>query len=183
VRDPLGSTDELQTRLDRVVREAMGIAASEPSPIEKVREHEVFLLRSHRALVGDRYIAAQRIVRDWLLEQDSVAAAATREQLLAGGGGTEIEKSLRRSLHLRRSGDVLFVLAPYCMSGSLATTHGSPWKYDTHVPLMLMGKGVRPGRFDRPVSTAALAATLARILGVEPPSGSAEDPLTEALLP
>jgi hypothetical protein len=181
LRDPLGSAADVEKRLDQVLREALGIEASEPSPIEKVRGHEVFLRRGHKALQGDRYIEAQRIVRDWLLEQNSVAAAVTREQLLAGGGGTEIDEALRRSFHPRRSGDVLFVLAPYCMTGSLATTHGSPWKYDTHVPLLLMGSGVRPGRFDRPVSTAALASTLARILRIEPPSASVEEPLWEAV--
>jgi len=77
---------------------------------------------------------------------------------------------------------VLFVCAPYCVPGSKGTTHGSPWHYDTHVPLHLLGAGVVPGRqFDRPVSPACLASTAAQLVGCDWPSANVEEPLREAL--
>jgi hypothetical protein len=77
---------------------------------------------------------------------------------------------------------VLFVLAPYCVPGTRGTTHGSPWHYDTHVPLLLLGCGVKNGCHTREVSPAAIASTLSEILGVGHPSASAEQPLREALI-
>jgi hypothetical protein len=80
------------------------------------------------------------------------------------------------------------VLAPYCLPAdkkhpddSRGTTHGSPWQYDTHVPLLLLGAGIRPGQYDRPVSPASIAATIARMVHVDTPPANAELPLNEEL--
>jgi arylsulfatase A-like enzyme len=44
--------------------------------------------------------------------------------------------------------------------------------YDTHIPLMILGPGIRRGRFDRTVLLNDVAPTLATLLGIETPSGS-----------
>jgi arylsulfatase A-like enzyme len=49
------------------------------------------------------------------------------------------------------------------------TTHGSPYWYDRHVPLIFMGPGIRAGRIDGRASTVDLAPTLARVIGVSYP--------------
>ncbi len=157
--------------------------------VSAVIADQVYLNLEHPALAGQRAIAAQRIVRDWLLDQEGVASALTREQLLSGGVATELEQAMRRSFHPRRSGDVLFALQPYYFHGEAGTTHGSPYYYDTHVPLLMLHSdadrpaptGIRPGRFDRRVSPAAIAPTLARLLGIDPPGGCVEEPLREVL--
>jgi arylsulfatase A-like enzyme len=70
---------------------------------------------------------------------------------------------------------------PYWMSGTSGTTHGTPYSYDTHVPLMMMGPGIRPGHQDRPVVLNDLAPTLATLLGIETPSGASGQALSEIL--
>ena len=79
--------------------------------------------------------------------------------------------------------DVL--LEPYWMSASSGTTHGTThgtaYSYDTHIPLMLMGPGIRPGRQDRTVVLNDLAPTLATLLGIETPSGASGRALAEIL--
>jgi hypothetical protein len=99
-----------------------------------------------------------------------------------------LETALRRSFHPRRSGDVLFCLEPYDIEGDVAATHGSPWDYDTHVPLLILEQGnasrpnrVPTGRFNRRVSPACIAPTLADLLHVPPPGGCVEEPLFELL--
>ena len=76
---------------------------------------------------------------------------------------------------------MLFALRPYNVPGAKGTTHGSPWHYDTHIPLLLIGCGIKHGKFDRPVSPACLASTVAELAGVNYPSGNVERPLLEAL--
>jgi len=63
----------------------------------------------------------------------------------------------------------------------VGTTHGSPYHYDTHVPVIFYGAGVRPGRYNRECTPSDIAPTLAAMLGVEPPSNSVGHVLVEAI--
>lgn len=183
-RNPLGSLGTVREKLEARLRQHLPVAPGDKPLVQKVTDNAVYLQQDHPVFQGGdaeyRLELAQRIARDWLLAQPGVAAARTRSELLAGGGGPLAEQ-LRRAFNPQRSGDVLYVLEPYCVSGSRGTTHGSPWHYDTHVPLLLVGCGIRPGRFDRPVSPACLAATVAELVGVNYPSANVESPLHEAL--
>jgi len=64
----------------------------------------------------------------------------------------------------------------------VAATHGSPWQYDTYVPIVFAGAGIKPAMVDRRVHTIDIAPTLAAYLGIKPPSGSQGNPLTEVLV-
>ena len=61
------------------------------------------------------------------------------------------------------------------------TTHQTPYSYDNHVPLIFFGMGIQPGMHYEPVTINDVAPTLAAILGVETPSGSAGRILAEVL--
>jgi predicted AlkP superfamily pyrophosphatase or phosphodiesterase len=91
-------------------------------------------------------------------------------------------KAVARSYYPRLSGDVLVFSAPNSMvdEGSEGTGHGAPWTYDSHVPMLLYGKGIRAGIFGRRVGTPDIAATLAHILRIEQPSGNMGELLREA---
>ncbi|MGH8017199.1 MAG: hypothetical protein ACREIA_02755 [Opitutaceae bacterium] len=54
-------------------------------------------------------------------------------------------------------------------SGAAGSTHGSPWDYDTHVPLIFMGGAEPEGKHSDAVGVVDLAPTLAAMLGVPPP--------------
>ena len=183
-RSPLGKIDEVKAKLEVHLRQQFESAGNSPSKplIQKVEDYQIFLQQDHEFLSGERFAAAQRSVRDWLLAQNDVVAAFTREELVKTGDSKLFEQ-VQRTFHPRRSGDVLFVLAPYCVPGARGTTHGSPWHYDTHVPLLLLGCGVRNGRYTRAVSPACIASTVAELLGVDYPSANAEQPVREALTP
>jgi arylsulfatase A-like enzyme len=85
--------------------------------------------------------------------------------------------------HLRRSGDVITVLEPYWIFPQKGTTHGSPYSYDTHLPVIFMGPGIRPGYYHRMIAMNDIAPTLATLLAVETPSGSVGRVLEEILAP
>ena len=98
-----------------------------------------------------------------------------------------LNRRLQASFHNQRSGDVYLVPEQQWLIGAgnaaevLSSLHGSPWSYDTHVPILLAGPGVRPGDFYREVAPGDIAATLAALLGIKPPTGSTGTPLVEAL--
>jgi arylsulfatase A-like enzyme len=59
------------------------------------------------------------------------------------------------------------------MFAAAGTTHGSLYGYDTHVPVIFMGPGIRPGTYRSEITVNDVAPTLADLLGIETPSGSA----------
>ena len=69
------------------------------------------------------------------------------------------------------------VLRPFYLSSKYptGTTHGTPHSYDTHVPLMIFGPGIRPGVRAEAVTPQALAAIFARALEICPPVTAEED--------
>jgi len=118
----------------------------------------------------------------WLAEQTGILAAYTHTQLTAGVAGDDtVGQTVWRSFHPDRAGDVGVVMKPYhIMYGLTGTTHGSPHAYDTHVPLMVYGPGVKAGVRTDLVRPQATAAILARALGIPPPT-NAEEPVPDGL--
>ena len=89
---------------------------------------------------------------------------------------------LQNGYNQKRSGDLLLVPSPahtdYMNTG---TTHGSPYIYDTHVPLIFYGKGIRRGSTTKPTYIRDIAPTLAVMLGIAFPNGSTGTPIQEVL--
>lgn len=77
----------------------------------------------------------------------------------------------RRSFVPEHSGDLVLILSPFWMSQSTSslTTHGTPWGYDTRVPVVFAGAGITPGRYLVPATPADIAPTLAALLGLTLP--------------
>jgi predicted AlkP superfamily pyrophosphatase or phosphodiesterase len=111
-----------------------------------------------------------------------VAHVYTRTQLLLGQTpGDILSGRVVRSFHARRSGDLEIVFDPYWIRGGSGTTHGTPYSYDSHIPLIFMGPGIEAGRYVRPAALNDLTPTLATLLEIETPSGSAGRPLAEMM--
>lgn len=128
----------------------------------------------------------ERAAAEALLRLPGFAAAFTRSDLLAGRvPDTPIAKMILRSFHARRSGHLLLVQSPawalYHDPTENTAMHGSPYAYDTHVPVVFRGPGVAARRIDRRVAPEDIACTLALYLGVCSPSGSTGEPLLEVL--
>ena len=114
-----------------------------------------------------------------------VADAYTADELQdPGTPDREYLAAYRRTWHDGRSPDVMIRARPmyYITSNRGGTSHGTPYRYDSHVPLVVAGAGIVPGRYQDRVATADLAPTLARILGV-PPGPHDGAVLTRALAP
>jgi predicted AlkP superfamily pyrophosphatase or phosphodiesterase len=122
---------------------------------------------------------------------DGVAAAVSSTALRNGGlPDTALMRSILRNFHPKRSGDIYLVFEPNVFIAdfdglTVASTHGSPWRYDTFVPVMFAGAGVQPPADRKPISRAItpydIAPTLSALLGVKPPSGAIGNPLVEVV--
>jgi arylsulfatase A-like enzyme len=137
------------------------------------------LIEEKKLAAAEVESAAARVVTDY----PGIAAVYTRTQLegsaLTGHQGTLVQRAWNR----QSSGDLYVVQRPYAMFGGNAATHGSPYAYDTNVPLMLMGaRWIRPGPSASYAEVVDLAPTLAVLLETRPPSGSEGRVLTEILV-
>lgn len=129
---------------------------------------------------------AERVAGEAALSLDGVVNYFTRTQLLGGAvPGGPVARRVMNGFNRERSGDVWLITKPLCFfsEGNLPTTHGSAYNYDTHVPVILSGPGVRAGRYNADCTPSDIAPTLAALLGVEPPSNRTSRVLVEALAP
>jgi predicted AlkP superfamily pyrophosphatase or phosphodiesterase len=131
--------------------------------------------------------ALEAAVVDELMKFPGVSLAVSSSALRSGNlPDTELMAAVRHNFHPKRSGDVFIVFEPNWFINDfegliVASTHGSPWNYDTYVPIVFAGAGLEPDIVDRRVLTVDIAATLAAYLGIKPPSGSVGNPLVEVV--
>ncbi len=122
-----------------------------------------------------------------LVKFDGVAAAVSSTALrTASLPDTLLMRAILRNFHPKRSGDIYVVFEPNVFISdfdglTVASTHGSPWRYDTFVPVMFAGSGLKPATISRAITPYDVAPTLADYLGVKPPSGAIGNPLGEIL--
>lgn len=121
----------------------------------------------------------------------SIAAALTKTEgiaLAVGRGGlNDMEKppiyfQIKNNFHPSRSGDIYIVQNPYWFlfeKGAIAVMHGSPWNYDTHVPIIFVGASINACTIQRLVHPVDVAPTIASILGVNSPASSVGEILIE----
>lgn len=115
----------------------------------------------------------------------AVSSAALRRGNLPD---THLYRSVVNNFHSKRSGDIFVVFEPNWFINDfdglvVAATHGSPWQYDTYVPIVFAGAGLPARTVDRKVHTVDIAPTVSLYLGIRAPSGSVGMPMPEVLGP
>ena len=136
--------------------------------------------------LGAKRTDVENAAAAFLLAQNGIADAFTRTQFESGAvQGTHIATLMRRAWNRESSGDLMVITKPfwYFGSGSSGTSHGSPYAYDTNVPLMIMGKRwIKPGYYGQYAEVVDIAPTLANLLRVRPPAGAEGRVLVESLV-
>ncbi len=130
--------------------------------------------------------AMESAVAEAVLTVPGVAHAVPRHLLASGNlDETELMGRVLRSFHPERTGNIMIVHKPYhrIYSGRLSytATHGTPYDYDTHVPVMFAGPGVSNVETGREVGPESIAATLAALLDIDPPAGATGPVLKEVV--
>jgi len=169
--------EELRTRLTE--RFGPGGILLTPRPVDGN------LYFDHAAL-RIRNIEAETVavlIREWALSTGKYQAAYTRAQLLDGRAPGMIGQRVLNGYHPERSGDVVLVFKPYILGVSVksGTTHGSPFGYDTHVPVLFYGPAFKRGRYAGEFFITDIVPTLCAALRVSVPPGSIGKPFVKAL--
>jgi hypothetical protein len=122
-----------------------------------------------------------------MMKFEGVSLALSSTALMNGQvADTDINRLILNSHNPRRSGDVFVVFEPNWFINdfdglTVAVTHGSPWRYDTYVPVIFAGSGLKPQRVYREIETVDVASTLSGFIGTNRPSGARGQVLTEVV--
>jgi predicted AlkP superfamily pyrophosphatase or phosphodiesterase len=178
------SVTSVRTICENALEKRFGRDGQADPIIERIQGRDIHL--NLKALAG-RGLSAELVARtlaDSLLAREEIAYAFTFTRLLSETPGSSVERRIRNSFYPERSGHVVFALKPFYLlsSGSTGAGHGTPYTYDAHVPLILVGPGVRPGVYASEASPVDIAPTLSALLGVEFPVQYAGRVLHEALM-
>jgi predicted AlkP superfamily pyrophosphatase or phosphodiesterase len=159
-------------------------------------DKELILQYAHPYLYLDRDLIAKKklsmaeveeAIAAELVKFDGVAMAVSSTALAQGRfPDTPVLRSILNNYNPRRSGDIFVVFQPHWFINDfdgldVAATHGSPWRYDTFVPVYFAGVGIRPNTVYREIHTIDVAPTLAAVAGTKPPSGARGKVLTEVM--
>jgi len=132
----------------------------------------------------DLAVVSRRVAEE-LRKFPGIDYAVSSQDLRAGAvARTSITNAVLANFHKDRSGDIYVVFEPHWFVAdfdgqSVTGSHGSPWIYDTHVPVIWMGPGIKAGRIGRRVETVDVAPTIAAYLRVRYPSGTRGQVLKE----
>ncbi|QQT27679.1 MULTISPECIES: alkaline phosphatase PafA [Sphingobacterium] len=95
-----------------------------------------------------------------------------------------IRERIINGYNMKRSGVIQIVLEPQWYDGSprsTGTTHGTWTPYDSHIPLIFMGWGIKPGVSNRVVNMTDIAPTISSLLHITEPNGNIGKPILEVL--
>jgi predicted AlkP superfamily pyrophosphatase or phosphodiesterase len=122
---------------------------------------------------------AMEAVLDTIRKVEGVWRVYRKEQLSAAD---PLTRQAFFSHYEGRSGDIKMLGRAYWITSVSTTTHGTGHRYDTRVPVMLYGFGIKKGEYAAPASPIDLAPTIAHLVGVTLPDAMGRV-LAEALLP
>ena len=126
----------------------------------------------------------EREAASYLMTLDGVADAVTASELDSADFTTGMRQVVENGYNWKRSGDVVVIMEPGWIEykakvGKKGTTHGAPYDYDTHVPLIFYGRNIKKGESMRPVFITDIAPTVSALLKIPYPNGTTGNPLSE----
>ena len=168
-RIPGGVIDavSLQARLNAGLQKSLGIS----NLIEAVINNQVYLndtLLEQKAL--QKNILKQQII-DSLLQVPGIANAVDLEKVQEAPVPEFVKNMLVNGYNQKLSGDIQFIYKPQWFEGNdRGTTHDAWNPYDSHIPLLWFGWGIKSGHTNRNVYMSDIAPTLAALLHVQMPN-------------
>lgn len=147
----------------------------------------IYLNRDLISKMGLDQASVEKAVAEEIMKFRGVNLAVSSTALMEGRvPDTGLTRSILNSHNPKRSGDIFIVFEPHWFINdfdglTVASTHGSPWSYDTFVPVIFAGFGLKPQRIFRQIKTIDVALSLSAVAGTKPPSGASGKVLEEVL--
>ncbi len=177
---PAGYLDmgDMQTRFGEFLQYKYGTT----DLVRDLSNYQLFLDHKILANLDIDLEEAQKDIAMELLSYDGIGQVYTGYQMWENEYSEGIPYILQNGYNQKRSGDVLLVPnTGYISYSRTGSTHGSAQIYDTHVPLLLFGKGIKQGSTVNRTEIPDIAPTIAALLGIAFPNGTTGRPIGEVL--
>jgi len=150
--------------------------------IENISNYQIFLNQEKIEALGfNKNTVAQRLA-DEVLSFDKIYKAVTARTLQTTNFTEGIMHALQQGYNPKFSGDVLMIPYPATLNYSRkGTSHGSGYSYDTHVPLIFYGNGIKKGASKKTYKIIDIAPTISNLLKIEAPNGTSGKIIEEVL--
>lgn len=172
------NTGALSEKLKQAVNDKYG----EAEWFERSRGYDLFL---NHDLLKEKKVdlyAMQLFVAQEAMKHTGVYMALTGTDLVRNSYSDLMRGLIQNAYHTKESGDVKLILDPAWQSGRpKGTGHGNAWTYDTHVPVIFYGWGVKKGTSVRKIHITDIAPTISMMLQIRLPNGATGQPIFEAI--
>jgi predicted AlkP superfamily pyrophosphatase or phosphodiesterase len=175
---PAGVLSEtvLETALNGMIEKQFNIKGA----VSDVMNYQVYL--NHELIKGSDEQKIKEAVIETLLANPSITHAFVLSQLSVTPLPTSMKNMFINGYNQKLSGDIQFVYTPNWFSGGTkGTTHGSWSPYDSHIPLVWYGWGIKKGKTNRETYMTDISATIAALLHIQMPSGCIGNVIEEVI--
>ena len=150
--------------------------------IENFSNYQIFLNKETIESLGfSKKEVADKIVEE-IINCEGIYKAITANTLQTTYFNSGILNSLQNGYNQKFSGDVLLIPYPATLTGGRkGTSHGSGYNYDTHVPIIFYGNGIKTGKSSKRHHIIDIAPTIANLLQIEPSNAATGKVIVEAL--
>ena len=146
--------------------------------VENNSNNQLFLNRAKIVEMGLKLHDVQQAIVNEIIGYKYIDKAYTGMSMTEASFSTGIEELVQNGYDQKRSGDVIYVYDPSVLSYSATgSSHGTAFNYDTHVPLLLFGKGIKHGHTLKKTHITDIAPTMSAMLGISFPNGATGQPL------
>lgn len=168
------TTKELKAELNAFILEEFKTTGL----IRNMSNNQIFLNRKKIKDLGLDLTTVQQKIVDEIISYKDIYKAYSAATMSNNSFPAGVEHLLQNGYNQKRSGDILTVPYPgYIYHRKKGTTHGSGFTYDTHVPLLFFGKGIKHGQTLQKTIIPDIAPTISALLGISFPSGASGQPL------
>ncbi len=144
-----------------------------------------YQLYLNRELMSEKKVSVDDLVdalKMELIKTEGIFTVINLENAYTANLPDALKSKVTNLYNPKRSGEIMILLEPAWFSGYVkGTTHGTMYPYDSHVPLLFYGWGIKKGELLKQTAIADIAPTLAMLLKILEPSGSTGSPISEAL--
>ncbi len=164
---PAGTMTEkaIETNLDEMLEKRFKIQ----NGVKRVMNYQVYL---NSNIAAEDLQKVKDAVIEQLLTYAAIAGAIDLKQLAQTSIPANIKNMLVNGYNQKLSGDVQFIFKPQWFDGgNKGTTHGLWNPYDSHIPLVWYGWGIKKGKTNRETYMTDISATVSALLHIQMPSG------------
>ena len=160
------SENDLVNKVLKKLNDVLGIEVKKL--IANVDNSQIYL---NDEVISEMNLNKSKVVNELvkILESfDFISKAYTADFILGSSELIEYEKLIQNGYHKERSGDIALILKENVIFyNGKGTTHGSGYNYDTHVPLIFYGYGIKKGETLNHTEIPDIAPTISKLLGLE----------------